>query len=85
MASATPESGDGLTMALMSKASDDEAAVARDSLNTLYSEGLFGLTEAEAAEVTLEAANVPSRAAVAVNPDDACSNSLDGMNEFIGW
>ena len=53
MTSASPESGEGLTLT---------SAFSRDSLllNTLYSEGLFGLTEAAVEADTFEVTNEPS-------------------------
>ena len=55
---AKPESGDGLTIALASV-----VIASRDSLllNTLYSEGLFGLTEAAEEAATFEDTNEPSK------------------------
>ena len=56
--SAKPESGEGLTIVLASV-----VIASRDSLllNTLYSEGLFGLTEAAEEAATFEDTNEPSK------------------------
>ena len=56
---AKPESGDGRTIFL---ASPTAVVPSRDSLllNTLYSEGLFGLTEAAVEADTFEVTNEPS-------------------------